>query len=382
MAEQAPIITFGTRVRKSPYFNSTKAYGCRSYSIYNHMYMPVFYQSPEEDFWAMENGVTIWDVAVERQVQITGPDAGRFTQYLTPRNLSKMAVGQCKYVLITDENGGIINDPVLLRVEEDKYWLSLSDTDVLLWAKGVALHSGMDVQITEPDVSPLQVQGKYAEDVIKVLFGEEFSDLKYYWCKSTSLDGAPMVVSRTGWTGEPGFEIFLCDGSKGDWLWEKLFEAGKPFDIKPGAPSSIRRIEAGILNTGGEMTLQTNPFEVGLDWLVDLEMEADFIGKSALIKARDTGLNRKMVGLEIAGDPIPGNENFWDVLQNGVKVGDLTSAIHSPRLKKNIGFAMLPIDLTAHGTGVEVETAIGRRAAVVTATKFYDPKNDSKKKSV
>ena len=234
---------FGTQIRKSPYFDSTVKWGATGFSVYNHMYIPRDFGNPEQNFWNLIEKAILCDVAVERQVEITGPDAYKFTQLLTPRDLSKLAVGQCKYVLITNNNGGILNDPVLLRLAENHFWLSLADSDVLLWAQGVAVNSGLNVHIKEPDVSPLQLQGPNSGEIMVKLFGEDIKDLKYYWLKEYNLDGIPLIISRTGWSSELGYEIYLRDGSKGNELYEKIMKAGEEYGIKPGHTSSIRRIE-------------------------------------------------------------------------------------------------------------------------------------------
>ena len=366
---------FGTQIRKSPYFDATVRWGATAFSVYNHMYIPRDFGNPEQNFWNLINDAILCDVAVERQVEIAGPDAARFVQMLTPRDLSKLAVGQCKYVLITNAEGGILNDPVLLRLEKNRFWLSLADTDILLWAKGVAVHSGMDVTIHEPDVSPLQLQGPKSGEVMRALFGDSIMDLKYYWLRHVELDGIPLIVSRTGWSSELGYEIYLQDSSDGDKLWEKIMAAGQPLGLKPGHTSSIRRIEGGMLSYHADADINTNPFELGLDRLVNLESGADFIGKAALQRIKDTGVSRKQVGLVIEGAALTGpNTTFWAITKDGVAIGKVTSAIHSPRLKQNIALAMLAVDHTAIGTRVEVVTGHGTRSATVVERPFYDPK--------
>jgi len=367
----------GPYYRKSPFFEATQRYGCQAYDIYNHMLLPAGYTDPETEYWKLINEVTVWDVSVERQVEITGPDAFTFTNMLTPRDLTQCSVGQCKYVVITDENGGIINDPVLARLGENHFWLALADSDTLLWAKGVALNSGLDVQIQEPDVSPMQVQGPKSKDVMQILFGDKVLELPYYYFLETELDGIPVIVTRTGWTGEVGYEIYLRDGSQGTALWERVMEAGQPYNIGPIAPSDIRRVEAGILNYGSDMTLDNNPYEVGLGWLVDLDQEADFIGKAALKRIKAEGVKRKLVGVELQGEPLAGwPEEYWPVHQNGQRVGHLTAAVHSPRLEKNIGYALLPIEQTGLGASLVVDTPWGKKEATVVPKPFVDPKKD------
>jgi aminomethyltransferase len=371
---------FYPRIRKSPFFEATRQYGAQVYTVYNHMYHPIAYGDLVAEYWKLCQDVTIWDVAVERIVEITGPDAFAFTNYLTPRDLTKCAVGECKYVLITDDKGGILNDPVLLRLGENHFWLALADSDVLLWAKGVALHAGYDVNICEPDVSPVQIQGPKSKVLMESLFGEPVRQLRYYQFCETELDGIPVIVARTGWSGEVGYEIYLRDGRYGTQLWERVMEAGRPYNIAPIAPSEIRRMEAGILNYGADMTLTDNPYEVGLGWLVDLDKEADFIGKQALQQIKTEGVRRKLVGVEIEGEPIPGwaqhNEHRWTVLDSGQPIGYVPDAIYSPRLQKNIGYAMLPLDYATLGTKVTVAAPWGLTTAAVVRKPFVDADKD------
>ena len=315
------------------------------------MYIPRDFGDPERNFWNLVNKAILCDVAVERQVEITGPDAATFVQLLTPRNLSTLEVGQCKYVLITNADGGILNDPVLLKLAEKHFWLSLADSDILFWAQGVAVNSGLDVKITEPDASPLQLQGPISGMIMEALFGKEILDLRYYWLRDFVLDGIPLIISRTGWSSELGYEIFLRDHTRGNELWEKIMNIGVPLGLQPGHTSSIRRIEGGLLSYHADMDIFTNPYELGLDRLVDLSMEADFIGKTALKKIWADGIRRKQVGLCIECDPFPGpNTRFWPVYRNSQVIGKVTSAVYSPRLKKNIALAMVSLSDSKIGT--------------------------------
>ncbi len=373
--KQADDFGFGTQIRKSPYFDATVRWGAQGFSVYNHMYIPRDFGDPEQNFWNLVNDAILCDVAVERQVEITGPDAARFTQLLTSRDLSKLAVGQCKYILITNASGGILNDPVLVRLAENRFWISLADSDILLWAQGVAVHSGMEVEIHEPDVSPLQLQGPKSGEIMKALFGETIADLRYFWLRELELDGIPLVVSRTGWSSELGYELYLQDGSRGDELWEKIMAAGQPFGLQPGHTSSIRRIEGGMLSYHADADINTNPYELGLGRLVNLDMTADFIGKDALRRMRDNGVTRKQVGLCIDGDPLKGpNTTFWPINANDRVVGKVTSAVYSPRLKQNIALAMIETSCSTLGLSVSVSMPQGVREARVVETPFYDPK--------
>tara|TARA_B100000963_G_scaffold37070_1_gene27604 strand:+ start:122 stop:1264 length:1143 start_codon:yes stop_codon:yes gene_type:complete len=365
---------FGTQIRKSPYFQATVNWGAKAFSVYNHMYIPRDFGDPEQNFWNLVNNAILCDVAVERQVQITGPDAAKFMQILTPRDLSHMAVGQCKYIVMINAEGGIINDPVLLKLEENKFWISLADSDVLLWAQGVAIHSGLDVHVCEPDVSPLQLQGPRALDIMKVLFGDDISQLKYYWLRHYELDGIPVVVSRTGWSSELGYEIYLCDRRWGTVLWEKIMAAGASFGLKAGHTSTIRRIEGAMLSYHADMDIQTNPFEVGLDRLIALDAPHDFIGKAALKKIKRQGISRKQVGLIIDGERLSApNTRFWPLQAEGTEVGKVTSAVFSPRLKQNIALAMVSVNLAETGTVLKVATGKDTRTAKVVEKPFFDP---------
>ena len=372
---QADDFGFGTQIRKSPYFDATVRWGAQGFSVYNHMYIPRDFGDPEQNFWNLVDQAILCDVAVERQVEITGPDAAKFTQMLTCRDLSKMAVGQCKYILITNADGGILNDPILLRLAENHFWISLADSDILLWAQGVAVHSGLNVQIKEPDVSPLQLQGPNSGLIMQELFGDSITDLKYYWLRELELEGIPLVVSRTGWSSELGYELYLRDGSKGDQLWELIMAAGATHALKPGHTSSIRRIEGGMLSYHADADSDTNPFELGLDRLVNLDMEAEFIGKAALRKIKQEGPMRKQVGLILDCAPLTGpNTTFWSIQQDGATIGKVTSAVYSPRLKQNIALAMVATDAAVLGAEVEVSTKTGAVKATMVERPFYDPK--------
>jgi len=341
------------------------------------MYMPTGYTDPVDEYWKLVRGVTLWDVACERQIEVTGPDAARFVQLLTPRNLSRFPVGSCRYVLLTASDGGIVNDAVLLRLAPERFWLSPGDGDVLLWAQGVAIHSGMEVGIREPDVSPLQLQGPRSPEVARALFGDWTRELGYYWLRETQLDGMSLVCARTGWSGEVGYEIYLCDGRRGEELWERVMEAGRPWGIAPIAPSTIRSVEGGLLSYASDIRREDDPFVLGFERLVDLDQEAEFIGKAALRRIAERGPTRRLVGVEIDGAPLSaGNDRFWTVLHAGGAVGHLTRCVHSPRLGRNIGFANVPVGLAAPGSGLAVETPGGPREARVVPTPFVEPQRE------
>lgn len=379
-------LLISTRVRKSPFWHLSVEQGCWAATVYNKMYHPRAYFSLDEDglmgeYEYLTKYVTMWNVAVERQIQIKGPDALKFTNLLVTRDLEKiMPVNQARYVILCDEQGGIINDPVLLRVAEDEFWLSISDSDVLLWTKGVNYKLGYDVEINEIDVSPVQIQGPLSKPLMVKLFGEHINEMKYYKLWQTKLKNMDVVVSRTGFSAEVGYEIYLKNATeKADDLWHTVLEAGKEFNLKVIAPGHIRRIEAGILSYGQDMDIETNPYEVNLGWQVDLEKD-EFIGKEALKKINSEKLQRKLVGLKFGGAPITWyNPDFWlvndDIDQKNV--GYITSAFYSPKLKSNIALAMLDINYTQLGTSLKVHfknsNAEDIEAAEVVEVPFYDP---------
>jgi glycine cleavage system aminomethyltransferase T len=371
------LVQRGARLRRTPFFAATQRAGARAYTVYNHMLFPICFGDLEDEYWHLIHHVTLWDVAVERQVEITGRDALAFVNLLTPRDLTRCAVGQGKYVIITGPDGGILNDPVLLRLGPNHFWLALADSDVLLWARGVALRAGLAVSISEPDVSPLQIQGPKAKLVVQSLFGDRLPPLPYYHFIETALDGIPLVVTRTGWTGEVGYEIYLRDASRGDELWDRIMAAGRPHNIRATGPSDIRRIEAGILNWGADITPENNPYEVGLERLVDEDKPGDFIGREALRRIKQAGAERKLVGIEIAGDALNLNMTKWPVVARDLVIGHVTSAVFSPRLRKNIGYALVPAAHAALETSLTVRTCAGEaRPARVVLKPFVDPQKE------
>jgi len=385
-----PGILLYTRIRKSPFFHASRKHGPKLYSVYNHTYHPRHYGDPFEEYQHLVDGVTLWDVGVERQTEITGPDAFKLANMLVPRDLHKCAVGQCKYVFLTAPDGGIINDPVLLRLGENHFWISAADSDILLWAMGVAHGHGLDVTVREPDASPVQIQGPKSKEVMVELFGESILDLPYYHLKEDTLDGMQVVISRTGYTGELGFEVYVHEATRlGVKLWETVLEAGKPHGLVVTGPGHIRRIEGGILAYGCDMWLDTNPYDVdlGYEWMVDLNQDADFVGKEALKRIKEEGISRKLVGVEIGGEKLGSYIDntmidVFPVFHGGERVGQVTSACYSPRLDKNIGFAMVPIALAELGTELEVETPAERTSGVVVERPFIDPKKEIPKQEL
>ena len=337
-----PEISFSTRIRKSPFFDSTMKWGCKGFTVYNRMYMPTYYKSFVDDYWSLVNDVTLWDVAGEKQVEITGKDAEKFVEFITPRDISRCKIGQCMYVLLTEKNGGIVNDPVLLKLAENHFWLSIADSDVLLWCLGITSSNNFDVQLCEPDVSPLSLQGPKAPDVMAKVSGDWIKDLNFFYFKEDIIQNIPVVIARSGWSGEAGFEIYLRDGTKGNELWDIFMEAGKDYKIAPAAPSQINRIEHGMLSYGSDMTINENPYDISLGKFVNLDKKADFLSRDALTSIKQKGITKQLVGVEIMEKT--SDEFIRDhlpVYDDKKIIGKITSSIYSPRLKKNIGLAIL-----------------------------------------
>ncbi|MDC1110531.1 glycine cleavage T C-terminal barrel domain-containing protein [Gammaproteobacteria bacterium] len=366
-------VVFSPRVRKSPFFQSTIKHGAKAFTVYNHMYLPVSFENTIADYNNLLQGVQLWDVGVERQVQIKGPDAASLIQFLTPRNIKKCSVGQAMYAPLLDFQGGFLNDPVMLKLAEDFYWLSIADGDSLLWVEAIAKGYNFNVEVEEPDVSPLQVQGPNSAKLMTKVFGEWVDDLGFYRFKEVTHDGIPMVIARMGYSRELCYEIFLQDYSKGNELWEILWQAGQELNISPGGPNIIFRLEGGILSYLADFDRTNNPYEVGLDWMIDLNQEDDFIGKEALRKISQRGLTKKLMGAEIKGDPIENsNEDYLPVLIDGKRVGTMTAMVFSPRLQKNIAYVFLEIEHAKVGQEILISNSDQSLEAVVVDLPWFD----------
>lgn len=337
----AHTISPSARVRKSPFYDATVADGVVSFTVYNRMLMPTGYGDPDAEYRRLIEGVSMWDVAVERQVEIAGPDAARLTQILVPRRIDKMPLNMGWYVPVCDHRGVVLNDPILLKLADDRFWLSIADSDILFWARAIAGERGLDVRITEPDVSPLAIQGPKAEDVVAAMFGEDIRALRYFRFCEVELDGIPMQLARSGWSKQGGFELYLMDGSRGTELWEHVKAAGEPFGIGPGNPNPMERIESGLLSWGADTDDETNPYEIRMGSYVDLDCPDDTIGIKALRRLQERGPKRHQIGIVMdidgqlhAGDGQP------RIFKGASDVGCVTSPVWSPRLKSNIGIAL------------------------------------------
>ena len=353
-------LSIGARVRKSPFFKSTCEYGLKAASVYNHMYMPTSYGNPSAEYERLVNGVAMWDVSVQRQVALRGPDAIKLARLLTPRNLDNLEIGSGKYVPMCNFDGVIINDPVLLQVEREEVWLSIADSDILLWASAFAGAYMLDVKVFEPDVSPLAIQGPKAINVVCDLFGSWVNDLKYFDFLDTKIRGIPVVVARSGWSKEGGYELYLRDSGKADELWSLVASVGARYKIGPGTPNYIARLEGGLISFGADTDKDTNPFELGMDKFVDLEQDQEFIGKNALKIIKTHGVDRRFVGLLIDGEPFDRtNEHRWDITLNGAYAGYASACAYSPRVQSNIGVGMVSKKAIAASDGVAIVTDDG-----------------------
>lgn len=358
------------RLRPSPFYQSAVAEGMTAASIYNRMIMPTSYGDPEAEYWRLINGVSQWDVGVERQVQLRGKDAGRLAQILSPRDLTQCKVGQGKYVPLCNHRGTLINDPILLKLADDLYWLSIADSDIWFWASAIAAERGLEVEVSEPDVSPMALQGPKAEDVVAQVMGDWVRDLKYFWFKEAEIEGIPVAVQRSGWSKQGGFEIYLRDGTKGTQLWNIFKEAGQPYGIGPGAPATAERTESGLVSVGGDTDDMTNPFEVRLGKYIDLDVADDVVGIKALRQIKAEGVRRHQLGLVLDGDSrAPLGFRREDIRHNGAVIGMMTNCVWSPRMSANIGYALISAQVPA-GQRVEVMRDSGPVSAKLVELPF------------
>jgi glycine cleavage system aminomethyltransferase T len=366
----------GPWYRRSPYFEGTVAAGAKAYDVYNHTLLPGYYDDPNVEYAHLLSNVVVWDVGAEWTIEVSGPDADRLIDMITCRDLTKCAVEQAKYMLVTARDGGIVNDPVLLHVDENRWWMQCADSDAGLYALGIATGLGMDVEVFHPDVYPMQVQGPLSAKTLEKLVGPAIYDIKYYWCRRFEIRGIPVVVSRTGFTAAPGFEVNCLEFSRGMELWNAMLEAGEEFGIRVAAPSMAKRVEAGMMNYGSDMTIQNNPFQImGLERLVE-DQSQDYVGKEALERIRRDGVKDMLVGIEFEAeggfeiDPA----DFWPVHHDGKEVGKVTEAVWSPRLERNIGYVWVPIELSGPGVKLDVESQHGSLIGTTAAIPFVDPK--------
>ena len=335
------LIFFSRRLRETPFEERVRRHGARAFTVYNQMSLATLFRSLEEDYWHLREHVQLWDVACERQVEVRGPDALRLVELGTPRDLSACRVGQCVYAPLCDEAGGMVNDPLILRLAEDRFWISIADSGVLLWFKGLARGLGLDVAVFEPDVSPCALQGPKADAVMRPLIDVDPGTIGFFRFIETEIAGVPVVVARSGWSGRGGFEIYLQDSRQGLVLWDAIWESGEAHGIRAGCPNLIERIETGLLSYGNDMTLADNLFECGLDRFVTLGKAAPYLSRDALDRAAAEGVARKLAKIEFEGPAGPSLRATWPVIAGGAEIGFVTSAAWSPRFRTHVAFAMV-----------------------------------------
>lgn len=364
-----PYLTGSHRLRRTPFSRKVEAAGVQGYTTYNHMLLPTFFRSPQEDYAHLKSAVQVWDVSVERQVEVKGPDARKLVQMTTPRDLSRMQDDQCYYIPMVDARGRMLNDPVLNKLADDRYWVSLADSDMLYYYMGLASGFGLDVEVFEPDVSPLAIQGPMADELIERVFGREIVETRFFRHKPVMVEGKEMIIARSGWSLQGGFELYLDGSEHGEAIWDKLFEAGKDLDVRAGCPNSIERIEGGLLSYGNDMTLDHTPFEAGLGKYCNIDVDTGCLGLEALRQAREP--KRQIRPVEIEGDPVPGCTALWPLkAPDGSPAGQVSSAAWSPDFSTNVAIAMVASDHWDEGTELIVETPDDERGVRVRS-KFW-----------
>lgn len=365
------LISPSRRLRRTPFSDGVEAAGVKAYTVYNRMLLPTVFESPEADYHHLKNHVQVWDVACERQVELRGPDASKLMQMLTPRDLRGMMPGQCYYVPIVDETGGMLNDPVAVKLSEDRWWISIADSDLLYWVKGIANGWRLDVLVDEPDVSPLGIQGPKADDLLERVFGETVRSIRFFRFGWYQFEGRDIAIARSGYSKQGGFEIYVEGSDIGMPLWNRLFEAGEDLNVRAGCPNLIERIEGGLLSYGNDMTDDNTPHECGLGKFCNTHTAIGCIGRDALLRVATEGPVQQIRPIALHGDAVPGCDRPWPVLAGGQKVGQVTSAAWSPDFQTNVAIGMIRMTHWDAGTRLEVETPDGMRQAMVQ-DKFWN----------
>lgn len=367
-------IAISRRLRATPFTNRVEAAGISAYTVYNHMLLPASFGDLEGECAHLKEHVQVWDVAAERQVEIFGPDAEKMVQLMTPRDLGKAQINQCFYIPLVDERGGMLNDPVAIKLADDRFWVSIADSDVLFWAKGLAYGFRFEVEVFEPDVSPLAVQGPKADELMARVFGDAVRGIRFFRGVHLPFEGHYFYVARSGYSKQGGFEIYVDDSALGEPLWDALFAAGEDLNVKAGGPNLIERIEGGLLSYGNDMTRENTPYECGLGRFCDPWNSIGCVGRDALIRAEHDGPRCLIRGLRIHGDRVPACRDTWTVLSDGgEKVGQVTSAVWSPEFQTNVAIGMLDRGYWEPGRTVWVETPDETRPAEVTTLPFEKP---------
>ena len=359
------LISPSRRVRRTPFSDGVEAAGVKAYTVYNHMLLPTVFRSVEEDYRHLKEAVQVWDVACERQVELRGPDSGRLVQLLTPRDLRAMLPGQCYYLPIVDETGGMLNDPVAVKLAEDRWWISIADSDLLYWIKAIAYGYRLDVLVDEPDVSPLAVQGPRADDLMAAVFGDAVRDIRFFRFTHLDFQGRYLVVARSGYSKQGGFEIYVEGGDIGMPLWNALMEAGRSMDVHAGCPNLIERIEGGLLSYGNDMTDDNTPHECGLGRFCNTQTAIGCIGRDALLRVAREGPVKQIRAIAIGGGPVPVCDRFWPLRAGDKVVGRVSSAAWSPDFQTNVAIGMVRMTHWDAGTELTVDTPEGPRPATV-----------------
>ncbi len=344
------ILSISRRTRATPFTRRVEAAGVRGYTVYNHMLLPTFFDSNEADYWSLCDDVQVWDVSCERQIEVTGPDSERLIQLMTPRDISKAVIGQGLYAPLCDENGGIVNDPILIKFADGDWWISIADSDVRLWARGLALGYGLDVEVREAAIWPLAVQGPKAEELVSRVFGDAVPGIRFFRSKMLEYRGKPMMVMRSGYSKQGGFEIYLNDPALAEPLWDELFDRGRDLKVRPGGPNLIERIESGLLSYGNDMNHSHNPFECGLDAFIDVDADIESISLAALRALRGKHRNQ-LVGLVFDR---PMQFDGFAIDSGGREVGDIRSQAWSPRYRRHLAMAMMKREFLDANTSLPV----------------------------
>jgi dimethylsulfoniopropionate demethylase len=345
------------RLRSTPYTSRIEKQGVTAYTVYNHMLLPAAFGSIEDSYNHLKKDVQVWDVAAERQVEISGKDSAKLVQLMTCRDLSKSKVGRCYYCPIIDDTGNLVNDPVILKLAEDKWWISIADSDVIFFAKGLAIGNKFDVKIFEPNVDIIAIQGPKSFNLMEKIFGKTIKELKFFGFDYFTYKEAKHLIARSGWSKQGGFEVYVENTNSGLDLYDYLFEVGKEFNVQPGCPNLIERIESGLLSYGNDFDNNDNPFECGFEKYVNLDSDTFFLGKENLKKIKSNGIKRKLMGVEIETDNISLTTSIDITDDHGKLIGDLRSACYSPHFKKVIGIAMIkePFCKASEGGKLEIE---------------------------
>lgn len=362
------LISPSRRLRRTPFADGVEAAGVKAYTVYNRMLLPTMFRTVEEDYRHLKDAVQVWDVSCERQVELRGPDASKLMQMLTPRDLRGMRTGQCYYVPIVDETGGMLNDPVAVKLAEDRWWISIADSDLLLWVKGLAYGFRLDVLVGEPDVSPLAVQGPRADDLMAAVFGDAVREIRFFRFGWFEFQGRPLVVARSGYSKQGGFEIYVEGSDIAMPLWNALMEAGRPMDVHAGCPNGIERVEGGLLSYGNDMTEKNTPHECGLGRFCNTQTAIGCVGRDALLRVAQEGPVQQIRPVEIHGERVVGCDRAWPLIVGDRQVGQVTSAAWSPDFGTNVAIGMVRMTHWDAFTEVDVLTPDGPRAATIYET--------------